>query len=75
MTWRFFDADGDGVKTFKEFFTVVSQLTFLGLAIFAVVMEGITTEDRYTELELMTIVAASFGAAVFVEFLKIKFSK
>ena len=62
MTWRMWDQDGDGIKTFGEIWTVISQVTFLLLSVFMVGVEGFTSDDRFTNWEMGLIVCSSMGS-------------
>lgn len=75
MTFRFWDRDGDGIKTADEIFYVLKMAFYLGLATYCVIVEGLTPEDRFSDFEFISIVTASFGASMYEAFLRLKFGK
>lgn len=73
MTWKnIFDLDGDGVKTAKEFATTLRMFVYLGCAVYVIIAEGYYPEDRFSDWEFISVVTASFGAAMFEKLLEIK---
>ena len=70
MTWRIFDADGDGVKTLGELMAALRSFTFLGLAVYVVVMQAYC--QCYSDIQFVSVEALSLGSHVFIEFLNVK---
>jgi hypothetical protein len=64
MTWRFFDIDGDGVKTAKELFYVIRTGVYIFSGLWAVLHVS-----QFTDIQYLATIAASFGSSVFESFL------
>lgn len=70
----YFDVDNDGKTTVSDIFYIVRMVVYLGLAGYAIIMEGMSpTEDVYTDFELITIIVASFGSGMMDTFIRAKF--
>ena len=64
MTWRFFDIDGDGIKTAKEAFYVIRTAVYIFSGLWAVLHV-----NSFTDIQFIATIAASFGSSVFETFL------
>jgi hypothetical protein len=64
MSWRFWDLDGDGVKTAMEFFTILRIAVYIACGAWASFHP-----KEYTDIQYIGTLTASFGAGMFEIFL------
>lgn len=72
MTWRFFDRDGDGIKTASEIAYAVRVTSYV-LIPWAMIIADIFSDTVFSDVKFIAGLAASFGAATFEIFIKAKY--